>query len=644
MSEILWEARKQACAMERYMAQQGFDSYAELHHWSISKPEAFWSSLLDFFEVRYDGSPEPVLNNRKFLDYGWFPNLRLNYAEHLLAKSDHHEAICFQHESGLHYSLSWKELRDDVGRLQRFLEPLIQPGDVVAAFTPNLPETLIAMLATSALGGIFTSTSADFGTEAVLDRFGQTRPKVLLAATSYSYKGKHFDLCPKIRELQEQLPSLKATILIDFLDDGTRSWPGTTPWAEIQSTSAATPSFRRLPFAHPLYIMYSSGTTGKPKCIVHSAGGVLLQHLKELALHSNISEDKTVHFFSTCAWMMWNWVSSSLALGARLAIYEGAPSFEPYLCFLKNEEVSVWGTSPKYLRSLEQSNTVIPPLPALETILSTGAPLLPEQYDYVYDSIKSDVQLSSISGGTDILGCFALGNPLLPVRRGELQCIGLGMDVIACDAHGQPVVGETGELLCRQVFPSMPVAFWDDPDQSKYRAAYFAESSDSWQHGDFIRISPEGTVRILGRSDATLNPGGVRIGTAEIYRQVERLPYVKDSIAVGKRRGGDVDIILFLQMQDDEELTDERTAAIKAQIRDGCTPRHQPQQLIQVPEIPYTPNGKKLELLVSRLVNGDLDPETLTAGYSTWFLSGLDSSQHQSLGVRSRSSGVPSKG
>ncbi len=566
-----------------------FPNYQALHHWSVNNPTEFWQFLWEYFSPIASGDSSP--GTCRFLEYNWFPNLRLNFAENLLRYSDDHIAINFQHESGLNRKLSYKDLRLEVGRMQGILEPYVGKGGVVAAYAPNIPETVITMLAATGLGGVFTSTSCDFGVQGVLDRFQQTKPKVLFAAVRYTYNGKEFDLRDNIREIQDQLPSLEKVILVDFLSES--GLPG-----ELRE-----PRFVKRNFGDPLYIMYSSGTTGKPKCIVHGVGGTLLNHYKELALHTDVGFDTKVFFFTTCGWMMWNWLISSLALGSEVMLYEGAPKGKFLLEVADREGIQVLGLSPRYLKSLE-TETSFPKFKELKAILSTGAPLTPEQFEFVYKHIKKNVQLVSLSGGTDVLGCFALGNPMLPVYRGELQCLALGMDVVAFDESGNELIDQEGELVCRQPFPNMPVFFWNDEEKIRYRKAYFERYSGVWHHGDFVRISKQGTMRIFGRSDTTLNPSGVRIGTSEIYRQVETLDYIQDSICIGRECDGDVVVVLFVQMKLGEELTDERKEEIRLRIRANISPRHIPREIRRVTGIPYTGSGKKQELLVSRLING----------------------------------------
>lgn len=585
-------------------------SYKDLHFWSINEPSLFWSELISYFGVTYDGNLGPATTNLDFSTYGWFPNVRLNFAENLLKKGkDENVALQFSHESGLSRSVTYKELRSQVGNLQGYLKNYLNQGDVLAAYMPNIPETVMSMLATTALGGVFTSTSSDFGVAGVLDRFGQSKPKVIVAAIGYEYGGKYFDLHDKLVEIESKLTGVERIIIVDFLNKGVdlNRFKNAVLWTDaIAKDSELT--FNRIRFQDPLYIMYSSGTTGKPKCIVHGNGGVLLQHIKELALHSDLSEEKTISFFTTCGWMMWNWLVSSIYFGSKVVLYEGSPAHPSPQAFfevINREKINIFGTSPKFLKAMEDTNAKFENgFPTLETILSTGSPLLPEQYDYVYSKLKKDVLLASISGGTDILGCFMLGSPTLPVYRGEIQCLGLGMDVAAFDDNGEPVIDKEGELVCRKSFPSRPLNFLNDHDNELINAAYFNQNKGVWTHGDYVKISHNGTVTVFGRSDATLNPGGVRIGTSEIYRQTENLHFIADALCVGKPVQGDVDVLLFLKLKPNEELTTERKKQIKDLIKKNTTPRHVPKDIFVVADIPYTRSGKKVELAVTKILSG----------------------------------------
>jgi len=585
--------------------------YAALWQWSVDDPEAFWRDWLEYSGVVYEGDLRPVLVDRERMPGArWFPSLRLNYAENLLRRCGPEAALVFCNEAGERREVSWDDLRAEVGRVAAGLRATgLVPGDVVAGFMPNLPETLIAMLATASIGATWTSCSPDFGLQGVLDRFGQVHPKVLFTADGYLYGGKRHDSLGKAAAIAAQVESIRQVVVVSYAGSDSPPPPLSASW-DSYGVPGAEPEYLRLAFDHPLFVMYSSGTTGVPKCIVHGAGGTLLQHLKEHQLHCDVKPADRLFFFTTCGWMMWNWLAGALGSGATLVLYEGSP-FHPGPEVLwemaRAEGVTLFGTSPRYLSALEKAGyrpTEHGPLARLRTLFSTGSPLAPEQYDFVRDAIGHEVQLASITGGTDIISCFALGNPLLPVYRGEIQCRGLGMRVEVWNDAGQSVVGEQGELVCTFPFPSMPVGFWNDPDDNRYRAAYFERFTGIWHHGDYAVLTPRGGLVVLGRSDAVLNPGGVRIGTAEIYRQVEQLPEVLESVVIGQQWDGDVRVVLFVRLREGLALDDALTSRIREGIRRNTTPRHVPARVLQVADVPRTRSGKVVEIAVRDAVHG----------------------------------------
>ena len=614
---IIWEAdvlRRRESAMHRFMTQQGFADYAALHQWSIDESPAFWEALCEFCEIRFDRPARSVLARpENIMDAGWFDGAKLNFAAHLLRHSGDAAALVFCGENGARREISRDELRTSVSRVAAALRTAgVASGDRVAGYLPNCPEAVIAMLATTSMGAVWSSCSPDFGTSGVVDRFGQIEPKVLFAANAYFYNGKVCDSRATIAEVVAAIPSIVQTVIIPFID----SVPRTTnidnalAWDEFLAAETKL-EFTSVDFNHPLYIVYSSGTTGVPKCIVHGHGGTLLQQTKEHVLHTGLTAGDKLFYFTTCGWMMWNWLVCGLGTGATLVLFDGAPFYRDgniLWDIAEREEIAIFGTSARYLSALQKMGFRPKErfsLPKLRAVLSTGSPLAPESFDYVYDAIGDDLQLASISGGTDILSCFALGNPMLPVRRGELQCKGLGMAMEIFDEAGNPVIGESGELVCTRPFPSTPVGFWNDPGGARYRAAYFERYPGVWAHGDFAELTHDGGVIIHGRSDAVLNPGGVRIGTAEIYRQVEKLDEIVESIAIGQNWDDDVRVVLFVVLREGLVLDDSLRDRIRLTIRENTTPRHVPQRIISVPDIPRTRSGKIVELAVRSVVHGE---------------------------------------
>jgi len=600
-----------AFACERHGAPGG--GYARLWRWSVDERERFWSAMMEFAGVLHTPGHAPVLRHRDRMPGAvWFEDTRLNYSENLLARDDGHVALVFCNERGTRRELTYAQLRAELGRVAAGLRDLgVGPGDRVAGFVPNLPESVIAMLAATSLGAAWTSCSPDFGINGVLDRFGQVAPRVLFTADGYFYNGKTIDSLGPVRGVLEQLPSVERVVVIPYVSDapdlaGLRN---AVPFGDFGNPGAA-PQFARVPFDTPLFVMYSSGTTGVPKCIVHGVGGTLLQHRKEHLLHTDLKPGDRLFFFTTCGWMMWNWLVSGLATGCTVVLYEGSP-FAPDRDVLwrmaERERVTAFGTSPKYLSALQKDGGAPGQafdLGALHTVMSTGSPLAPEQFDFVYEAIKGDLHLASISGGTDIISCFCLGNPWLPVRRGEIQSPGLGMATAVYGDDGRPVRERQGELVCSAPFPSMPIGFWNDPDGAKYRAAYFERFPDVWCHGDYaVHTADDGFV-ILGRSDAVLNPGGVRIGTAEIYRQVEKLGEILESLAVGQDWDNDVRVVLFVRLRPGVTLDAALEKRIRDTVRASTTPRHVPARIVAVPDIPRTISGKIVELAVRNTIHG----------------------------------------
>ncbi len=624
MSEILWkpsEEKIKRTNIYRFMEfvnqrfDKAFTEYESLYQWSVEYISDFWDAMWDFTDIKASKPYDRVTDDvKKMPGVRWFPGACLNFAENLLRYRDEQTALVFRGEDHEIRVMSYAALYNKVARLAKSLQDMgVQPGDRVTGFMPNMPETIVALLAATSIGAVWSSCSPDFGIKGVLDRFGQIKPKVLFTADGYWFKGKRLDSLQRIFGILKELPSIERVVVVSYTEEAPDigSIPKAVHFRDfISDESQSDLEFEQLPFDHPLYIMYSSGTTGLPKCMVQSAGGVLINQLKELLLHTDLKRQDTIFYYTTCGWMMWNWLVCSLGVGATLVLYDGNP-FHPDPGALwrmaQDEKITVFGTSAGYISAL--MNTGLSPgreydLTPLRAVLSTGSPLSVEGFRFIYQEVKEDLQLSSISGGSDINGCFALGNPMGPVYGGELQCRGLGMKVEAFDEKGASVINQKGELVCTAAAPSMPIYFWDDPGNEKYHAAYFDVYPNVWRHGDFIEINDRGGVVIYGRSDATLNPGGVRIGTADIYRLVEQLPEIEDSLVVGQDWKNDIRVILFVKMRDDMELTDDLKNRIKQILREEASPRHVPAKIIAVPGIPYTLNMKKVELAVKKVIQG----------------------------------------
>lgn len=621
MSAPLWQPSAEHIQATRLSAfirhtRREFADYQALHRWSVEDSEAFWQEVWQFTGVIGEMGSERLRQPTAMPGAEWFPQAKLNFAENLLRRRDERQALVFWGEDQCKTQLSYAELYAAVSRLAQALRAQgVGIGDRVAGMMPNMPATLIAMLASSAIGAIWSSCSPDFGVDGALDRFGQVEPKVWFVPDGYWYNGKKIDIASKVSAIAAGLPTVSRIVTVPYINDGTLagfSDERAQNWDDFLAPyQAADIEFVRLPFNHPLYILFSSGTTGKPKCIVHGAGGTLLQHVKEHQLHADVREGDRLFYFTTCGWMMWNWLVSGLASDATLLLYDGSPfaaGGNVLWDYAQAEHCTHFGTSAKYLDAaakmgLKPAQTH--DLSALRAIFSTGSPLVAEGFDYVYHDIKADLNLASISGGTDIVSCFALGCANLPVYRGELQCRGLGMAVDIFNEQGQPIRQEKGELVCTKPFPSMPVAFWNDPTGEKYRSAYFGRFANIWCHGDFAELTEHDGMIIYGRSDAVLNPGGVRIGTAEIYRQVEQVHEVLESLACGQRWEGDERVVLFVKLREGIALDDSISQRIKQQIRDGASPRHVPAKILQVADIPKTISGKIVELAVKNVIHNE---------------------------------------
>ncbi|RED48039.1 acetoacetate--CoA ligase [Aestuariispira insulae] len=624
MTEPLWTpsstriAKANVTSFARALELQwgvSLPDYEALHKFSVDEMEKFWLTFWDFADIKAETRGERVLiDGDKMPGAQFFPDAKLNFAENLLTRRGDNEAITFWAEDKVKRRMTWRQLYDGVSRLAQAMRAMgVEKGDRIAGFVPNMPETVMAMLATTSIGAIWTSCSPDFGIQGVLDRFGQTKPKILFTADGYYYNGKSHDSLHRVREIVSDLPSVEKVVVLPLLDDHpvvSEIFGAETLADFTEDFEAGDIAFEQVEFNHPLYIMYSSGTTGAPKCIVHGTGGTLLNQKKEHMLHCDAKTDSRVFYFTTCGWMMWNWLVAALSCKASIMLYDGSP-FAPdgniLFDYAAKERFTVFGTSAKYIDACNKAE--IKPrfshdLHSIQAILSTGSPLVDESFDYIYRDVKEDVQLASISGGTDILGCFIGGMPILPVYRGELQAAGLGMAINVFDHDGKPVAGEKGELVCTKPFPCMPVQFWNDPDNARYKAAYFEEFDNTWYHGDFVLKTENGGYVIYGRSDATLNPGGVRIGTAEIYRQVEGFAQVQEAIVIGQEWKGDVRVVLFVRLSDGTELDDNLVGAIRSHIRQQCTPRHVPAKVIAITDIPRTRSGKITELAVRDVVHG----------------------------------------
>lgn len=622
MNPVLWhpsETSIESSKMTEFMRfvndrySFNFQNYDELYKWSVESFASFWESFNRFSNIIWSKESNFTIDDEtKMPGAEWFKGARLNYAENLLRRRDDHTAIHFYGEDKVYNQLTFKDLYQHTSCLAEFFKKQgLHPKDRVAAYMPNLPENVVCMLAAVSCGAIWSSCSPDFGVKGVLDRFEQINPKILIVADGYFFKGKIIDYTDKINDIIQKLPSLECIIRVKYVEaNSTIQFQNVVKFDDLLYSNPPEIEFKQLPFSHPMYIMYSSGTTGKPKSIVHSAGGTLIQHLKELKLHVDLRKGESIFYYTTCGWMMWNWLISALATEAAIVLYDGNPFYPDQTMLLNIADelpINVFGTSAKYLSELQNHDiqpTDVGDFNELRAILSTGSPLMDNQFDFVFEKWKKDVQLSSISGGTDIISCFALGNPILPVRKGELQCRGLGMAVESFDENGNSTTDQTGELVCTKPFPSMPVYFWNDENGEKYHHAYFDKFDNIWTHGDFIEIFNHGGLKIHGRSDATLNPGGVRIGTSEIYKVVESMQEIDDSLIIGQNVDGDERLVLFVKLRSDITYSSELNQKIQKEIRISCSPRHVPWIILPIDDVPYTVNGKKVEISVRNIING----------------------------------------